>query len=51
MKIGALTQDSRTIQLRDFCDKGFEMSEGPFVRSLDMTLGTMNVHRQAYYGL
>ena len=26
------------------------MSEGPFVRSLDKALGTMNVHRQAYYG-
>ena len=43
-------QDSRTIQLRDLCNKGFENSEGPFVRSLDKALGAMNVHRQAYYG-
>ena len=43
-------QDSRTIQLRDLCNKGFEKSEGPFVRSLDKALGAMNVHRQAYYG-
>ena len=49
-KIGVLTQDSRIIHLRDFCNKGFEMSEGPFVRSLDKALGAMNVHRQAYYG-
>ena len=50
MKIGVLTQDSRIIHLRDFCNKGFEMSEGPFVCSLDKALGAMNVHRQAYYG-
>ena len=49
-KIGVLTQDSRTIQLWDFCNKRFEMSEGHFVHSLDKALGGMNVHRQAYYG-
>ena len=35
----------------DFCNKGFEMSESPFVCSLDKALGAINIYRQAYYGL
>ena len=29
--------------------KGFEKSEGPFVKALDATLASFNVERQAYY--
>jgi len=45
-----LTQDSRTTELQDVSNKGFEMNEGPFVHSLDKVLASMNVHRQAYFG-
>ena len=47
---GVLTQDSRTTELEDVCNKGFEMNEGHFVHSLDMALASMNVHRRAYHG-
>ena len=45
-----LTQDSRTTELEDVCNKGFETNEGHFVHSLDMALASMNVHRRAYRG-
>ena len=41
-----LTQDSRTTELEDVCNKGFAMNEGHFVHSLDMALASMNVHRK-----
>ena len=45
-----LTQDSRTTELEDVCNKGFEMNEGHFVHSLDMALASTNAHQKAYYG-
>ena len=45
-----LTQDSRTTELEDVCNKGFEMNEGHFVHSLDMALASTNAHWKAYYG-
>ena len=30
--------------------KGFSLTDGPFVKGLDNSLKTFNVHRQQYYG-
>ena len=35
--------------MNEVVQKGFEKSEGPFVKALDDALATFHVERQAYY--
>ena len=35
--------------LEKVVEKGFDKSEGPFVKALDAALASFNVERQAYY--
>ena len=35
---------------RDTCKVGFDIDEGPFCLALDKALGSIDVHRQVYYG-
>ena len=43
-----LFPDRSISDLQKVIDKGFERSEGPFVKELDSALASFNVQRQAY---
>lgn len=46
----ACTQEKEITEINEKCKDIFPAEDGPFIRALDETLGTMNVHREAYYG-
>ena len=44
------TQEIQIAELTQRCKEVFPVEDGPFIQALDATLGTMNVHSEAYYG-
>lgn len=40
----------RLTELMDLAHKGFNINDGPFVKQLLVTLDSIGVHRQKYYG-
>ena len=44
-----INQEQPITNMEKVLQKGFEKSEGPFVKALDSALSSFNVERQAYY--
>lgn len=45
----SILQDKSISDLEKVTNKGFDKSEGPFVKALDAALASFHVERQAYY--